>query len=74
MKEESLNFTNTDLLIRFNKIREIFPSATQVLSILLTTKATSKYVKRANSKERVPKGSRFEPGCQLCAEISSLQQ
>ena len=55
MKEESLNFTNTDLLIRFNKIREIFPSATQVLSILLTTAATSKYVKRANSKELVPK-------------------
>ena len=49
-EDESLNFTYINLLIRFNKIREIFPSATQVLSILLTTSATSASVKRANSK------------------------
>ena len=28
---------NKNLLIRFNKTREIFPSVAQVLSILLTT-------------------------------------
>ena len=31
-EEESLNITNI-LLVRFNKRREIFPSATRVLSI-----------------------------------------
>ena len=34
--------------------REMFPSVTRVLSILLTTAATSAYVERVNSKERVP--------------------
>ena len=38
---EPLNIANTNLLVRFNKIREIFPSVTRVLSILVTTAATS---------------------------------
>ena len=54
-EEESLNITNINLLVRFNKTREIFPSVTQVLSIFLTTAATSASVKRVNSKEHVPK-------------------
>ena len=54
-EEESLNITNINLLVRFNKTREIFPSVTRVLSILLTTAATSASVERVNSKERVPK-------------------
>ena len=53
--EESLNITNINLLVRFNKTREIFPSVTRVLSIFLT--ATSASVERVNSKERVPKVS-----------------
>ena len=53
-EEESLNITNINLLVRFNKTREIFPSVTRVLSILLTTAATSASVERVNSKERVP--------------------
>ena len=40
-KEESSNIANINLLIRFKKTREIFPSATRVLSILLTTAAAS---------------------------------
>ena len=51
-EEESLNIEH--LLVRFNKAREIFPSVTRVLSILLTTAATSASVERVNSKERVP--------------------
>ena len=54
-KEESLNITNINLLVRFNKTREIFPSIYQVLSILLTKAATSASAERVNSKERVPK-------------------
>ena len=53
--EESLNITNINLLVTFNKIREIFPSVALVLSILLTTAATSAGVERVNSKERLPK-------------------
>ena len=53
-EEESLNITNINLLARFNKTREIFPSVTRVLSILLTTAATSATVERVNSTERVP--------------------
>ena len=50
----SLNITNMNLLIRFNKTREIFPSATRVLSILLTTSAAiSASVERASFKGRV---------------------
>ena len=55
MEEESLNIANINLLVRFNKTREIFPSVTRVLSIFLTTAATSASVERVNSKERVPK-------------------
>ena len=46
----SLNITNMNLLIRFNKTREIFPSVTRVLSILLTTSAISASAERANFK------------------------
>ena len=53
-EKESLNITNINLSNRFNKIREIFTSVTRVLSILLTTAATSASVERFNSKERVP--------------------
>ena len=53
--EESLNITNINLLVTFNKIPEIFPRVTLVLSILLTTAATSAGVERVNSKERLPK-------------------
>ena len=52
-REESLNITNINLLNRFNKTQEIFPSVNPVLSILLTTAATSASVERVNSKERV---------------------
>ena len=48
-----LNITNINLLIRFDKTREIFPSATRVSSILLKTTATSATVERANFKECV---------------------
>ena len=54
-EEESLNIANINLLVRFNKTREIFPSVTRVLSILQTTAATSASVERMNSKERLPK-------------------
>ena len=53
-EEESLNITNINLLNRFNKTRAIFLSFTRVLSILLTTTASSANVERLNSKERVP--------------------
>ena len=54
-EEGSLNIANINLLVRFNKTREIFPSVTQVLSILLTTAATSASVEILNFKERVTK-------------------
>ena len=54
-EEESLNITNINLLVRFNKTREIFPSVTRVLRILLSAAATSAVVERVNSKKRVPK-------------------
>ena len=74
-EEESLNITNINLLVRFNKTREIFPSVTRVLSILLTTAATSASVERVNSKERVPNVScMLDSGCRLYGEVSSLQQ
>ena len=57
LKEESLNIANITLLVRFNKTREIFPSVARVLSIFLTTAATSSSVERVNSKECVPKVS-----------------
>ena len=49
----SLNITNMNLLIRFNKTRQIFLGVTRVLSILLTTSAISASVERANFKGRV---------------------
>ena len=54
-EEESVNIENINLLVRFNKTREIFISVTWVLSILLTTAATSANVEKVNSKEREPK-------------------
>ena len=55
-EEESLNIANMNLLVTFNKTREIFPSVIRGLSILLTTATTSASVERVNSKERVTKG------------------
>ena len=49
----SLNITNINLLIRFNNTREISPSVTQILSILLATSAMRASVERANFKGRV---------------------
>ena len=54
-EEETLNITNISLLVTLSKVREIFPSVTRVLSILLTTTSTSASVQRVNSKEHVPK-------------------
>ena len=53
-EEKFLNITNIKLLVRLNKTREVFPSVTRVLSILLTATATSASVEKVNSKERVP--------------------
>ena len=61
-EEESLNIANTNLLIRFNKTREIFPSVTRVLSILLTTAAINVSVGRVNSKGRKLKVPGSIPG------------
>ena len=44
-----MNITN---IIRFNGTPEIFRSVSHVLSILLTTAATSAILGRANSKEK----------------------
>ena len=49
----SLNITNMNLLIRFNKRRKIFPSVTRVLSILLTASAITASAERANFKGHV---------------------
>ena len=68
-EDESLNIANINILDRFNKIREIFPSATRVLSILLKTAATS-----ANVDSVCTKGFMFDSSCEICAEVSSLQQ
>ena len=46
----SLNTTNMNILIRFNDTREISPSVTQVLSILLTKSAIIAIVEGANFK------------------------
>ena len=54
-EEEPLDITNFNLLVTFNKIREIFARVTLVLSILLTTAATSASIEKVNSKDRVPK-------------------
>ena len=49
-EEESLNITKINLLNRFNKTREMFPSVTLFLIILLKTAATSASLERLNSK------------------------
>ena len=54
-EEEPLDITNFNLLVTFNEIREIFARVTLVLSILLTTAATSASIEKVNSKDRVPK-------------------
>ena len=54
-EEEFLNIANINLLVRFKKTREIFPSVARVLSILLTTVAISVSVGKENFKERAPK-------------------
>ena len=51
----SLDIANISFLVRFHKAREIFPSVSRVLSILLTTPAISASVERMNSKEHVSK-------------------
>ena len=48
----SLNITNMNLLIRFDKTREIFPSVIRVLRILLTASAISASAERENLKGR----------------------
>ena len=53
-EEDSLNITDTNLLVRFDKTREIFPSVAWVLNTFLATAATIASVKRVNSKDRVP--------------------
>ena len=49
-EEESLNITNVNLLVTFNKTREIFPTVNQVLNTLPTTAVTSASVERVNQK------------------------
>ena len=44
----SFNIANMNLLVRFNKTREIFPSVTRVLGILLTISAISASAERTN--------------------------
>ena len=48
-----LNITHINVLIRFNKTREIFLSVTRILGIPLTKAATDSSVERVNSKEPV---------------------
>ena len=60
--ERFFEHTNIDILNRFNKTREIFPSVTRILSILLAAAATSASVERVNSKERVPNVPCLIPG------------
>ena len=50
-----MNIPNINLLVRFNKTREIFLSVTRVLRIPLTTAATGASAERVNSEEREPK-------------------
>ena len=51
--EEYLNIIDFNLLIIFNKTREIFHSVTRVLNILLTTVANSASIEKANFQGRV---------------------
>ena len=52
-RDEFFNITNINVLIRFNKTREIFLSVIRILSIPLTKSATDSSVERVNSKEPV---------------------
>ena len=63
----NLKIANINILVRFNKAWEIFPSVTRVLSIPLTIAATSAIVERVNSKEPAPKVP-----CSIPTEVSSL--
>ena len=49
----SLSITNMNLLIRFNKTREMFLNVSQVLTILLTISAISSSVEKTNFKKHV---------------------
>ena len=46
----SLNITNMNILVRFNKTREKVPGVTRVLSLLLTKSAISASVEKVNFK------------------------
>ena len=76
-KQESLNIANNNLLVRFNKKREIFSSVTRILSIPLTTPATGASKERVNSKARVPKvpcstrAGSCAQRCALCSDNST---
>ena len=48
IEERSFNIGNMNLLVRFNKAREIFPSVTRVLGILLIISAISASVEGTN--------------------------
>ena len=61
---ESLNIANINLLVRFNKTPEIFPSVTRVLSILISTAITNAN-RKSEFQRASTKGSMFESGCQL---------
>ena len=45
-EEESLSIANINILVRFNKTREIFFSVIRIFSIFLTTAATNTSVER----------------------------
>ena len=45
--------TNMNLLIRFNKARDMFSSVTRALSMFLSILAASASIERANFKGRV---------------------
>ena len=59
-----MTITNTNPLIRFNKIREVFPSVTRVLSILLTTADTSASVNELILKRAYLSSKRLASGNQ----------
>ena len=65
-EEESSIIANINILIRFNKTREIFPSVTRV-----TTAATSANLERVNPKERVRFPARFRLWTMRRGELSA---
>ena len=48
-----MNITSINLLIRFNRAREIFPRVTRVLAATTATAVTSARIERVNSKEPI---------------------